>query len=146
MINRLTGTGGSAGRAAAWRLTAIAAATLALGACTPQVVKESAPAISKTIGKLEQPSVDVLPIIRSEPIAADPGKALGLAGDATANQFLVNALAELRPDDGLLSEESADTAARLAALKARGEKRRAECGRPTRSTSGAWPPSSRDGG
>ena len=42
-----------------------------------------------------------------------PGKALGLAGDATANQFLVNALAELRPDDGLLSEESADTAARL---------------------------------
>ncbi|MFA5938746.1 MAG: tetratricopeptide repeat protein [Sinimarinibacterium sp.] len=59
-----------------YRLTAVAAAALALGACAPQVVKESAPAIGKTIGKLEQPSVDVLPIIRSEPIAADPAKAL----------------------------------------------------------------------
>ncbi|MEQ1437936.1 tetratricopeptide repeat protein [Fontimonas sp. SYSU GA230001] len=52
------------------------AAAITLGGCTPQVVKESAPAISKTIGRLEQPSVDVLPIIRSEPIAADPEKAL----------------------------------------------------------------------
>lgn len=33
------------------------------------------------------------------------GKALGLAGDQTANQFLVHALREARPDDGLLSEE-----------------------------------------
>ena len=32
-------------------------------------------------------------------------KALGKAGDATANQFLVHALREARPDDGLLSEE-----------------------------------------
>jgi len=41
------------------------------------------------------------------------GKALGLSGDATANQFLVGALGELRPDDGLLSEESKDTPERL---------------------------------
>lgn len=41
-------------------------------------------------------------------------KALGKAGDATANQFLVHALREQRPDDGLLSEESKDTAERLA--------------------------------
>ena len=32
-------------------------------------------------------------------------KALGKAGDATANQFLVHALRETRPEDGLLSEE-----------------------------------------
>ena len=32
-------------------------------------------------------------------------KALGAAGDHTANQFLVHALREARPDDGLLSEE-----------------------------------------
>lgn len=31
--------------------------------------------------------------------------ALGKAGDQTANQFLVNALREARPNDGLLSEE-----------------------------------------
>lgn len=41
------------------------------------------------------------------------GKALGKAGDQTANQFLVHALRHLRPDDGLLSEESNDTPERL---------------------------------
>lgn len=40
-------------------------------------------------------------------------KALGQAGDATANQFLCHAISEQRPDDGLLSEESKDTEARL---------------------------------
>ena len=42
------------------------------------------------------------------------GKALGKAGDQTANQFLIHSLAQQRPDDGLLSEESKDTAERLA--------------------------------
>ena len=41
------------------------------------------------------------------------GKALGKAGDQTANQFLVSALRQQRPDDGLLSEESRDTDERL---------------------------------
>ena len=41
------------------------------------------------------------------------GKALGKAGDKTANQFLVHALREQRPDDGLMSEESKDTGERL---------------------------------
>ncbi|BBI21632.1 3'(2'),5'-bisphosphate nucleotidase CysQ [Qipengyuania flava] len=41
------------------------------------------------------------------------GKALGKAGDETANQFLVHALREQRPEDGLLSEESKDTDERL---------------------------------
>ena len=41
------------------------------------------------------------------------GKALGKAGDQTANQFLVHALRQQRPEDGLLSEESKDTPERL---------------------------------
>ena len=41
------------------------------------------------------------------------GKALGRAGDETANQFLIHAIAQQRPDDGLLSEESKDTEERL---------------------------------
>jgi 3'(2'), 5'-bisphosphate nucleotidase len=40
-------------------------------------------------------------------------KALGKAGDATANQFLCHALREQRPEDGLLSEEEKDNPARL---------------------------------
>ena len=40
-------------------------------------------------------------------------KALGNAGDQTANQFLIHALRHQRPDDGLLSEESKDTEERL---------------------------------
>lgn len=41
------------------------------------------------------------------------GKALGVAGDQTANQFLCHALRAQRPDDGLLSEEEKDNAERL---------------------------------
>ncbi len=41
------------------------------------------------------------------------GKSLGKSGDQTANQYLIHAIAEARPDDGLLSEESKDTDARL---------------------------------
>lgn len=40
-------------------------------------------------------------------------KALGKAGDQTANQFLVHALREQCPDDGLLSEEGKDDFERL---------------------------------
>lgn len=41
------------------------------------------------------------------------GKQLGDAGDMAANEMLVTALRKLRPDDGLLSEESKDTVERL---------------------------------
>jgi 3'(2'), 5'-bisphosphate nucleotidase len=44
-------------------------------------------------------------------------KALGKAGDATANQFLVHALREQRPDDAVLSEEEKDNLDRLAAKR-----------------------------
>lgn len=46
------------------------------------------------------------------------GKPLGAAGDATANQFLCHALRQHRPEDGLLSEESKDTAERLSKSRA----------------------------
>jgi len=42
------------------------------------------------------------------------GQALGQVGDAVANQFLVHALRACRPQDGLLSEESACDGTRLA--------------------------------
>jgi len=45
------------------------------------------------------------------------GKALGRAGDAVAQQLLANALLTHRPDDAVLSEEAADDAARLSALR-----------------------------
>ncbi len=49
--------------------------------------------------------------VREAGVFAD--KALGSAGDATANQFLCHALRAARPDDGLLSEEERDNLARL---------------------------------
>ena len=50
--------------------------------------------------------------VRASGVFAD--KALGAAGDQTANQFLVRAIREQRPDDGLLSEEEKDNFDRLA--------------------------------
>lgn len=44
-------------------------------------------------------------------------KALGKAGDATANQFLCHALREQRPGDALLSEEEKDNLERLKASR-----------------------------
>ncbi|MDP3491695.1 MAG: 3'(2'),5'-bisphosphate nucleotidase CysQ [Hyphomonadaceae bacterium] len=41
------------------------------------------------------------------------GKALGKAGDRVANALLMEAIAEQRPDDAVLSEESVDDKARL---------------------------------
>ncbi len=45
--------------------------------------------------------------------AALSGKDLGNAGDLQSNDFLLKELAELRPDDSVLSEESADDFRRL---------------------------------
>ncbi|MEE4153016.1 MAG: 3'(2'),5'-bisphosphate nucleotidase CysQ [Erythrobacter sp.] len=42
------------------------------------------------------------------------GKALGRAGDATANEFLCHAIRTARPGDGLLSEEEKDDTSRCA--------------------------------
>lgn len=51
------------------------AVLLCLAACTPPAVKNASPSIGKTVGKLDEPAQDVLPIIASEPVAADPQKA-----------------------------------------------------------------------
>src|SRR3954466_7982386 len=45
------------------------------------------------------------------------GAALGHAADQVANAFILAALAEWRPDDAILSEESPDDRARLAAAR-----------------------------
>ena len=45
------------------------------------------------------------------------GAALGDAGDATANAYLLSAIRALRPDDAVLSEEDVDDLARLAARR-----------------------------
>jgi len=57
-------------------LPLVLAVGLGVAACTPAAIKNAAPSIGKTVGKLEQPSQDVLPIITSEPVAADPEKAV----------------------------------------------------------------------
>jgi 3'(2'), 5'-bisphosphate nucleotidase len=45
------------------------------------------------------------------------GKALGQAGDRTANAFIIEALKHARPHDAILSEEEKDSAARLSASR-----------------------------
>ena len=65
-----------------------------------------AAALAKSAGK-------ILLEVRAAGVLEDD-KALGKAGDHTANQFLIHALRHARPDDGLLSEESQDTFERLA--------------------------------
>ena len=61
--------------------------------------------------KLAEAAGKILLDVRESNLIA--GKALGKAGDQTANQFLCHALQYCRPDDGLLSEESKDTDERL---------------------------------
>jgi len=65
---------------------------------------ELAAHLAETAGKL-------LLQVRAANLFAD--KALGKAGDATANQFLVHAIRSARPNDGLLSEEMKDDGERL---------------------------------
>jgi len=63
-----------------------------------------AAALAKTAG-------DLLLAVRDSALVT--GKALGKAGDATANEFLIHAIRHQRPEDGLLSEEEKDNFARL---------------------------------
>lgn len=74
---------------AALRIIPLALVATLSVACTPRVVRESAPSIEKTLGNLEEPSADVLPIIRSEPVAINPERA--------AENY--RKLLELAPDD-----------------------------------------------
>lgn len=72
----------------------VLAAALALSACSGSPVKGASPTIGKAYGRMDEPSQDVLPIIRSEPIAIDPEKA--------AENY--RKLLELTPDQGTKSE------------------------------------------
>ena len=62
-------------------------------------------------GRLAHTALRLLEALRHDGTLT--GKPLGAAGDAVANAFLVRALAEARPDDGVLSEEEKDNPARL---------------------------------
>jgi 3'(2'), 5'-bisphosphate nucleotidase len=61
--------------------------------------------------RLAQTALRLLEALREDGTLT--GKPLGAAGDAVANAFLVRALAEARPDDGVLSEEEWDNPSRL---------------------------------
>ncbi len=74
------------------------------GAARDMSDAELAKALAVTAGKL---------LIDLRGAGLIDGRALGRAGDQVANQFLVHALRHLRPEDGLLSEESKDTLERL---------------------------------
>jgi 3'(2'), 5'-bisphosphate nucleotidase len=69
---------------------------------------ELARAIAETAGEL------LMTLQRSSLFA---GKALGAAGDRTANAFIIEALKTRRPDDAILSEEEANDIARCAASR-----------------------------
>jgi 3'(2'), 5'-bisphosphate nucleotidase len=58
---------------------------------------------------------DMLVELRARLAGDSDGKALGAEGDRAAHDLLMRRLAELRPDDAVLSEEGAADSARLAA-------------------------------
>jgi len=59
-----------------YALTALALAqAMVLSACGSNAVRNASPPIGRTIGKYDAPTKEKLPIITSEPIAADPEKA-----------------------------------------------------------------------
>jgi 3'(2'), 5'-bisphosphate nucleotidase len=62
-------------------------------------------------GRLATAAGDLLLTLRADPSLT--GKELGKAGDRRSNEFLLDALARERPDDAVLSEESADDFSRL---------------------------------
>lgn len=81
---------------------ALGAIALVLSACASQP-QNASPRIGKAIGKMEQPTEEQLPIIASEPIAADPERA--------ANNY--RKLLELQPD----VDTKAEATRRLADLQ-----------------------------
>jgi 3'(2'), 5'-bisphosphate nucleotidase len=65
--------------------------------------------------RLAEVAGQLLIAVRDSGMLSD--KALGKAGDATANEFLCHALRAQRPDDALLSEEEKDSLDRLSASR-----------------------------
>jgi 3'(2'), 5'-bisphosphate nucleotidase len=79
---------------------------------TPPVQQESD---TELAARLAWNAGRLLRTIRREAGAFDDGRALGDRGDKEANALILDALAESRPQDAVLSEESADNLRRLQA-------------------------------
>lgn len=94
----------------------VVVAALLLAGCASSALKDAAPPISKTIGKRDRPAEDVLPIIRSEPVARDAERAvenyrrlLELAPDVETRNEAQRRLADLQvqiEDSRGVTEES----------------------------------------
>ncbi|MEQ1549395.1 MAG: 3'(2'),5'-bisphosphate nucleotidase CysQ [Chakrabartia sp.] len=65
--------------------------------------------------RLAHEAGEILRTLQQEGAFSD--KALGREGDSRANEFLITALREQRPEDAILSEEEADTHQRLSAKR-----------------------------
>lgn len=103
-----------------WMSLAASCSAAALVACVPDVVKKAAPPIGKTLGKLDQPAEEILPIIPSEPIAVDAGKAaenyrklLDLAPDSDTRAESQRRLADLQVQIADTQGNGAETEASL---------------------------------
>jgi cellulose synthase operon protein C len=85
------------------RALLLCVSALLLAGCATSALKDAAPPISKTIGKRDRPAEDVLPIIRSEPVARDAERAvenyrrlLELAPDVETRNEAQRRLADLQ--------------------------------------------------
>jgi 3'(2'), 5'-bisphosphate nucleotidase len=80
----------------------------------PTGLKEQSMAIAedaRLAARIADNAGKLLLVTRSSGLLED--KALGGAGDAISNAFIMRILRQMRPDDGLLSEEDKDDSARL---------------------------------
>jgi 3'(2'), 5'-bisphosphate nucleotidase len=75
----------------------------------------SAPSDARVAADLAGQAGDLLLTLRQA--SGLSGEELGKRGDAASNSLLLRALEELRPDDAVLSEESADSGERLSAKR-----------------------------
>jgi 3'(2'), 5'-bisphosphate nucleotidase len=69
---------------------------------------------ARLAARLAEQAGELLLAVRENADGTDP-KALGKRGDVQSNEFLLRELAAARPEDAVLSEESADSARRLSA-------------------------------
>ncbi len=73
---------------------------------------------SALAANLAQVAGDLLKVLRSESQAGGlDGRQAGKKGDASSNELIIAELSQVRPEDAILSEESADTTARLDARR-----------------------------
>lgn len=97
------------------------AAAALLAACVPEAVKNAAPPIGSTVTRSKAPDKEVLPVIASEPVAADADKAsdnyrklLELQPDSNTKAESMRRLADLQvqAQDARGNDEGSETALR----------------------------------